>query len=387
MTERSGVFLLQGPDSLVAMEPAEFAKEDDFQRLLSDFPALLVGDQIDPESPRRWVLVKREQSISTGEAGASQWAIDHVFLDQDGIPTLVEVKRQSDSRIRREVVGQMLDYAANCTTYWSAGKLRSSFESTHNTKENSADDILRELIGPDPDGDIEAFWQKVENNLSDKNIRLLFVADVIPIELRRVVEFLNDQMEKTEVLAVELRQFQSKDHKTKTIVPTIYGQRRETSKSRANLGRQWNEASLFDKLRVTVEGPEVQIAKRIFDWMQRAGGNELVFGKGKVDGTVYPALRVNGVKVTPCYLSSDGKLWFQFGALVGKPVLGSITARRELMEKLNAIEGVNLSDDDLTKYRGIPLHTVAEDPEGESKLLAALEWMRQQLSHPASSAS
>jgi hypothetical protein len=120
--------------------------------------------------------------------------------------------------------------------------------------------------------------------------------------------------------------------------------------------------------------------------MRRAGEHELVFGRGKVDGTVYPALRVNGVKVTPCYLSSDGKLWFQFGALENKPVFGSIAARRELMDKLNAIEGVNLSDVDLTKYRGIPLQVIAKDPEGESKLLAALEWMKQQLSHPKLSA-
>src|SRR5271167_2271925 len=130
MVERSGVFLLQNENSLVAMEPAQFAKEDDFQRLLARFPELLVGDQIDPQIPRRWVLVRREQPISTGEPGASQWAIDHVFLDQDGIPTLVEIKRQTDSRVRREVVGQMLDYAANCRTYWSIEMLRAGFDKT-----------------------------------------------------------------------------------------------------------------------------------------------------------------------------------------------------------------------------------------------------------------
>jgi hypothetical protein len=30
------------------MEPASFASEDDFQKLLSRFPELLVGDEIDP---------------------------------------------------------------------------------------------------------------------------------------------------------------------------------------------------------------------------------------------------------------------------------------------------------------------------------------------------
>jgi hypothetical protein len=378
MAEHSGVFLLQGADSLIAMEPAQFAKEDDFQHLLSRFPELLVGDQIDPESPRRWVLVKREQAISTGEVGASQWSIDHVFLDQDGIPTLVEVKRQSDSRIRREVVGQMLDYAANCTIYWSVDKLRSSFENTCKEIGHSAEETLHALIGQD--SDVEAFWQRVKTNLLAKKIRLLFVADVIPIELRRVVEFLNDQMDQTEVLAVELRQFQREN--LKTIVPTVYGQRQEALKNRSGVGPQWDEDSVFGKLRETVGGTSVRIAKRVFDWMSQDGKRELVFGKGKVDGTVYPAFKVDGVKVAPFYLSSDGKLWFQFGALQNKPIFGELAERRALMQKLNAIEGVNFSDADLVKYRAIPLLTIANDPEGEPKLLAALEWMGQQLEQP-----
>lgn len=173
MAERSGVFLLQGADSLVAMEPGQFASEDDFQRLLSRFPELLVGDQIDPQSPRRWILVKREQPISTGEIGASVWSIDHVFLD--GIPTLVEIKRQGDSRIRREVVGQMLDYAANCVTYWSVETLQSGLEATCRQAGRSSDAALRELLGSDEG--ISEFWQSVKTNLQAKKLRLLFVAE------------------------------------------------------------------------------------------------------------------------------------------------------------------------------------------------------------------
>ena len=45
------------------------------------------------------------------------------------MPTLVEVKRSDDTRIRREVVGQMLDYAANGVVYWPAERLRADFES------------------------------------------------------------------------------------------------------------------------------------------------------------------------------------------------------------------------------------------------------------------
>jgi hypothetical protein len=44
------------------------------------------------------------------------------------VPTPVEVKRSSDTRLRREVVGQMLDYAANAIVYWPADHIRGQFE-------------------------------------------------------------------------------------------------------------------------------------------------------------------------------------------------------------------------------------------------------------------
>ena len=45
----------------------------------------------------------------------------------DANPTLVEVKRSSDTRERREVVGQMLDYAANAVVYWPIETIRARF--------------------------------------------------------------------------------------------------------------------------------------------------------------------------------------------------------------------------------------------------------------------
>lgn len=36
-----------------------------------------------------------------------------MLVDQDAVPTLVEVKRGSNPEIRRTIVGQMLEYAAH----------------------------------------------------------------------------------------------------------------------------------------------------------------------------------------------------------------------------------------------------------------------------------
>ena len=56
-------------------------------RLLSKYPALLVGDQIDAASPRKLLLVEPEIGVRSEEDGGGRWALDHLFLDQDSVPT------------------------------------------------------------------------------------------------------------------------------------------------------------------------------------------------------------------------------------------------------------------------------------------------------------
>src|SRR6266508_697252 len=51
----------------------------------------------------------------------------------------------------------------------------------------------------------DQFWQAVKVNLQAGRVRLVFVADRIPPELRRVIEFLNAQMDPAEVLGVEIK--------------------------------------------------------------------------------------------------------------------------------------------------------------------------------------
>ena len=113
------IYFLQDNGTLQALTEKPFANEDLLQKLLVDYPDLLAGEQIDETSPRRWLLVSREVPVPLTEEGADRMSLDHLFLDQDAVPTLIEVKRSSDTRIRREVVGQMLDYAAHAVIHWS----------------------------------------------------------------------------------------------------------------------------------------------------------------------------------------------------------------------------------------------------------------------------
>jgi hypothetical protein len=83
--------------------------------------------------------------------GTGWWSADHLFLDQDGIPTIVEVKRQTDARLRREVVEPMLDYAANAVAYLPPAFIRSRFEGTCAKKEKDPDQELQDRLGQDID--------------------------------------------------------------------------------------------------------------------------------------------------------------------------------------------------------------------------------------------
>ena len=58
--------------------------------------------------------------------------------------------------------------------------------------------------------------------MREGNVRLLFVADELPRELKKLIEFLNEQFTKIEVLGVELRQYVGQG--IKALVPRVVGQ-------------------------------------------------------------------------------------------------------------------------------------------------------------------
>lgn len=225
------IFIIQDNRTLIEMNEKEYDSEELLQSLLADYPKLLAGGQIDNVSPRRWLLIKREVGVPAEDSGGDRWSVDHLFLDQDAIPTIVEVKRSCDTRIRREVVGQMLDYAANAVVYWTVENLQLKFQKNSDDPER----WLAEFLGEG--GDPEAFWLQVKDNLQTGKVRMLFVADVIPNELRTIVEFLNKQMDPAEVLAVEIKQYVGQG--IKTLVPRVMGQTAEAEvKKKKSPGRK-----------------------------------------------------------------------------------------------------------------------------------------------------
>lgn len=143
-------------DHAVPLTEVKHESEDLFQRLIVQYPDILAGDQISSDRPCKWILVSREMGIPDHEGGNSQWFLNHLFIDQDSVPTFVEVKCSTDTRIRREVVAQILDYAANANTYWNQEDVRVLYEDRCEKKGQAPLETL-DLSMEERD----SFWDKV----------------------------------------------------------------------------------------------------------------------------------------------------------------------------------------------------------------------------------
>lgn len=336
----SGVFLIQDDGALVGMREERYEREVDFQGLLASYPDLLAGDQVNQADPRQWLLVTREAAVPGEEDGGARWSIDHLFLDQDGIPTLVEVKRSGDARLRREVVGQMLDYAANAVAYWPVEKLRAWFEKRCEMEGLDCTAALRGYFGETVNED--QFWGKVKTNLQAGRVRMLFVADEIQSDLQRIVEFLNMQMDPAEVLVVEIRQYVSEGRRI--LVPRVLGQ---TEQAKGKKGPQkqreepWDEASFVE--RFSQSSPEdMELVQRFISWAKKAE-LECAGGRGLESAT----LSFGNSWVKPLWLW-EGYTKSPFVQLAFEKIIklpeGPVLVRH-LCEKLNRIDGVELSPD------------------------------------------
>jgi len=362
------IFLLDEDGSLRALEKRGYVTEDRLQALLASYPQLLAGDQMDLNSPRRWLLISREVGIPSSEETGNRWSVDHLFLDQDAIPTLVEVKRSTDTRLRREVVGQLLEYASNAVAYWSPDFIRERFEST--CREDGREPVDELFAFLEEDEGYEEYWDKVKTNLQAGRIRLLFVGDHIPTELRQIVEFLNRQMNPAEVLAVEITQY--RDDHVSTLVPRVLGHTavaQATKGSRAK--KKWDREKFIAALRQ--DAPDaVPIVERILNWVTEVG-LDVWWGEGTTTGTFVPLVSVNGQKHQLFAVSTTGSIEMYFYWWAFKPPFSDDALRAEMMRRLNEVEGVDIGSDQLNKRPNFSLTLIGPE-EGWARLTAAFQW-------------
>lgn len=322
------VFIISSGGQTEPMAPVHCANEaEEMQELLAGNYDLLAGEQISPVSPRRWLLVRREMPVPDPISGTGRWSVDFLFVDQDAVPTFVECKRFADTRSRREVVGQVMEYAANGQFYWDHEVFRGSATETASAVGETIEDSLATLL-QDEQRAPDLFFQRVEENLKAGSLRIIFFMEEAPSELKSIVEFLNGQLDRTEVLIVEARQFE-KDG-VRVVAPTLFGyteQARQAKKASATEAsesrRTWNRSSTL--AHITASGPSglAERVKRLLGLVDQHRAQVVDdYGKGQNPSLILR--NTNGDSVL--YVYATGAIMLPVDPLIRSCGLGNLEA-------------------------------------------------------------
>ncbi len=160
---------------MVALEPQGFDLEVDLQDLLRDYPRLLLAPVPDYQGREIWTIGYEVPS----EAGS----IDLLCLDSTGEVWIVETKLAKNPEARKQVVGQVLGYAA-AVAEWSVDRLESVAQS--DLGESLRDHISVGLGVQEAD---ELVIRAVER-LRQGDITAVVVLDELNSVLQRSVEFI-----------------------------------------------------------------------------------------------------------------------------------------------------------------------------------------------------
>lgn len=189
---------LQDKSSLNTLQEANFNGETELQKMLEDYPELIPSNEIIGNPS--FFLVQREFPVSTG-------SVDHLFIDQEMVPTIVETK-VNNPEIRRKITGQGFEYLTSLS-FDVTGKQIVEYAKRYWKDRYSAE--LQKHLGLN---DLDAKnVEKLDKNLKKPRLRLIFAADFIPRELRKFVEFINNASRGIDVYGIQIERYILDDKK------------------------------------------------------------------------------------------------------------------------------------------------------------------------------
>jgi hypothetical protein len=343
-----------------------YTDEQMLQALLQRSPHLLPGSAGTP------MAVASELEV------AGPGYVDLVGVDASGGITLVECKLRANPDIRRQVVGQVLAYAAAL-----AGLPYEAFDRAFAARAGAPLAQRVQELGPEA-WDEEAFRAAVAATLAAGSFRLVIAVDRITDELKRTVVYLNQHtVADVQVLALELGYVA--DEGVEILLPAVYGQ--ESSQTKVAAAKQkWDEAGVFAALAGCCTPQGVQAAQHLYDHLKELGAS-FAFGVGPLAAAT-ARLPVAGKPASVVsfyeYPKGTGVVAVNFEYLVGQPP----SALGKLAGRLRAIPGVKeryagLEEAGFRKRPGLPLDQVLGQPGAVEAVEAALDEFLQAPALPA----
>ena len=274
------------------VESASYEDESGLQALLSKSPGLVPVDEIG-EAMSPFVFAVREYGLP------GSGSTDLLLFNAEGQIGIVECKLRANAQIKREVVGQIMEYAAHL---WN-----STYDEVDTRSAGGGNKSLAEQVGAlvdDPDWSPETFREGVSVALQTGAFHLIVAVDEVNPELKRTVDYLNEAGSTSFTFhALELQKYRKGE--TEMLVPHLYGKvPQRPSKPRR---RTWSSDSYMQQASAKLPENQLALVKELHEWA-RNEADEVSFGTGSETASFTFRFHEQGSRVSVFTLYADGRL-------------------------------------------------------------------------------
>lgn len=223
------LFIVEGGKTRVLVNK-DFDNESLLQDILEKFPEFVALEDLGVSEP--FVVIGREVATPAGY-------IDVLCIDGEGVLTVIETKLARNPQIRREVVGQVLEYVAQLSKWKAqdviqvANQYFQSSSDTGGTGGATLTDLLKSTSEPEEmlsPGDV---YERIENNLRKGRIKVVIASDAIPETLKDTVNFINS-FSNFDIYVLQVQLFKKDD--LEIYAPAIFGFARKAGGERQSGG-------------------------------------------------------------------------------------------------------------------------------------------------------
>jgi len=315
-------------ETVKALEKVKFSLESDLQDYLEKYPSIIPLDEIYEGAPEI-VCIGREVTVPYS-------AIDLLFIDKEGLLTIVETKLIKNPDIRRTVIGQLIEYAS-FVSQWTTEDI---YEIASDYLKRSLTEKLVDIGGPAED----EFKHSIEDNLKNGKIRLIVAADEVDESLRATITFLNSHSD-FDILLLQVSNFQESKTK-KVLIPKIFGYTTKTGKTRPPK-KQWNLDEFLADAVKRCSKERVDVIKNLIDFTTQNSEGGILWGQGRTYGTFAFRKQIDGISSSIFLVYSDGTVFLNFGPLKNRGVSPAIL--ESFRADLNNIPNVKIGEDVVIK--------------------------------------
>jgi hypothetical protein len=247
----------------------EYSGEAHLQNILYNDPDVIPLEDVyaDGESVPIKLMLKEVGLEGSG-------SVDLLGVDEIGNIFIIETKLAKNPEAKREVIGQVLEYAA-----FLQGKEVDWLDEI--TKKKKQLTIAQHFEG-EPNWDRESFMQRLHDNLKSGTFKLFIVVDETNVALQKTINRMKERGE--EIYALELRYFNKNG--TEILVPSVHtGRKQAEGKPRI----YWTKEKFFEEAEKHIPDEQTrQTLMQLFEFSNQFSnqiGGKVDFGSGRTIGT------------------------------------------------------------------------------------------------------